>query len=99
MYIIDGIAYAGEPAKTIKVTEVKVIDTLCLMLTFSTGEKRIFDAQPLLRYPVYEPLQDAKIFNGVSIEGSTISWNNGSIDIAPETLYEKSIPYERQAWV
>lgn len=97
MYIIDNIAYAGEPAETVKVTEVKVIDRLCLMLTFSTGEKRIFDAQPLLQYPVYEPLQDAKIFNDVCVEGSTISWEDGSIDIAPETLYEQSVPYEYQA--
>lgn len=98
MYIIDGIAYAGEPAETIKVTEVKVIDRLCLMLTFSTGEKRIFDAQPLLRYPVYASLQDAEVFNGVRVEGSIISWADGAMDIAPETLYEQSVPYECQAW-
>lgn len=97
MYVIDGIAYAGEPAETIKVTGVKVIDNLCLMLHFSTGEKRIFDAEPLLQYPVYKPLENPDFFRSVYIEGSTVVWDDGAIDIAPETLYEKSFPYEYQA--
>ncbi|MCI9596831.1 MAG: DUF2442 domain-containing protein [Firmicutes bacterium] len=47
---------------------------------------------------IYASLQDAEIFNDVRIEGSTISWVDGAIDIAPETLYEQSVPYECQAW-
>lgn len=94
MYIIDNIVYAGEPAELIKVTDVRIIDRLCLMVTFSTGEKRIFDAQPLLQYPVYQPLENPEIFNNVRLEGSTITWSNGTIDLAPETLYKQSVPYE-----
>ena len=97
MYVIDGIAYAGEPSEIMKVTDVRVVDTLCLIVTFSTGETRIFDAEPLLQYPVYEPLKDPSVFQSVHIEGSTIVWQNGDIDIAPETLYQKSLPYEYQA--
>ena len=97
MYIIDNIAYAGEPAELIKVTDVRIIDSLCLMVTFSTGEQRIFDAQPLLQYPVYQPLENPEVFNDVRIEGSTSTWDGGAIDIAPETLYEQSVPYEYKA--
>ena len=84
MYIIDGIAYAGESTGTIKVVDVKVVETLCLLLTFSTGEKRVFDAEPLLQYPVYAPLRDPAFFRDVQIDGAT--------------LYKNSFPYEDQVY-
>jgi hypothetical protein len=94
MYIINGIAYAGEPADIIKVQSVKTLPDYCLLLKFSTGEKRIFDAYGLLQYPVYKPLINKEIFNNAYIEGGTVAWNNGDIDIAPETLYYESFKYE-----
>lgn len=94
MYIINGVAYAHEPKELIQVQSVKVVGELCLLLTFVSGEKRVFDASFLLEYPVYEPLADNEIFNNISIEGGTVIWQNGDIDIAPETLYEKSYKYE-----
>lgn len=94
MYIIDDIAYAGEPAEDIKIVGVQELDDLYLLLTFSTGEKRIFDAASLLKYPVYIPLKNPEVFNRVQIDGSTISWNSGEIDIAPERLYKDSFPYK-----
>lgn len=94
MYIVNGIAYAGEPEENIKVRSVKVLDKLCLLLTFSTGEKRIYDATELLEYPVYKALENVEIFKQAYIEGGTVVWNNGEIDIAPETLYNNSFKYE-----
>lgn len=94
MYIINGIAYAGEPTETIKVKSVKVVSDLCLLITFSTGEKRIFDATTLLQYPVYQPLTNEELFKQAYIEGGTVVWDNGEIDIAPETLYHNSIKYD-----
>ena len=94
MYIINGIAYAHEPNELIKVQSVKVIGELCLLLTFTSGEKRIFDATNLLQYPVYKPLADPEIFNQANIEDGTVIWQNGDIDIAPETLYNQSYKYE-----
>ncbi len=94
MYIVDGVAYAGEPKENIKVKSVKVLDDLCLLLTFSTGEKRIYDASELLKFPVYKELEDDDIFKQAYIEGGTVVWNNGEIDIAPETLYNNSFKYE-----
>ncbi|WMJ88905.1 DUF2442 domain-containing protein [Anaerocolumna sp. MB42-C2] len=94
MYIINGIAYAGEPTETIKVKSVKVVSDLCLLITFSTGEKRIFDATTLLQYPVYQPLTNEELFKQAYIEGGTVVWDNGEIDIAPETLYHNSFKYD-----
>ena len=37
MYIIDGIAYAGEKTKPIKVSGVRPLDDFKLWLRFNTG--------------------------------------------------------------
>ena len=94
MYEIDGIAYAGEPDEIIKVKSARVINDLCLLLTFSTGEQRIYDAKPLLQYPAFQPLSNKDLFNQVTVECGTVTWDNGRIDIAPETLYQNSFEYE-----
>lgn len=94
MYVIDGIAYAGEQEETIKVKSARVINDLCLLLTFSTGEQRIYDAKPLMQYPAFQPLANPELFNQVVVECGTITWDNENIDIAPETLYRDSFKYE-----
>lgn len=94
MYIINGIAYAGEPKESIRVKAVRPLDDLYLMITFSTGEKRIYDATPLLKYPVYQALKDKSVFERVYVECGTLVWNDGEIDIAPENLYKNSYASE-----
>ncbi|MBQ3843396.1 MAG: DUF2442 domain-containing protein [Bacteroidales bacterium] len=37
-------------------------------------------------------MKDKKLFNDFKLDGWTISWLNGAIDIAPEYLYENNIP-------
>lgn len=96
MYILDDIAYADNyNSEQIKVEEIKVIAELCLLVTFSNGEKRIFDAKKLLKYPAYEKLKDYEIFKDAYIEHGIIVWDSGKIDIAPETVYSNSYIYEQ----
>ena len=52
MYEMDGILYAGELSKIIKVLGVNPLDGCRLLLTFSTGEK-IYDMKHLLDLPVF----------------------------------------------
>ena len=63
-----------------------------LRLEFENGEKRIFDMRPYLAKPPFGPLNDIAIFNLARVENGTVTWP-GNLDIAPETLYERSIPY------
>lgn len=93
MFVIDGVAYAGEPAEDLKVASVSVVNDWCMVVTFSTGEQRLFDATELFGIPVFGALKDLSVFNRYEIDHGVLSWDCGVIDIAPEALYERSYEY------
>lgn len=92
MYVLNGICYAGNFEEDIKITDVKTLPGGMLIATFSTGEKRLFDTTKL-QGSAFAPLSDEKIFNNPTLFHGIITWNNGEIDIAPETVYRDSYPY------
>ncbi len=91
MYIIDGIAYTGDPSPVIKVSGVRPLDDSRLWVRFNTGEAKIFDFKPLLSTPAFAPLADPVVFAGVYIDYGVTVWNDGDIDIAPEALYRDGV--------
>lgn len=95
MYIKDGICYAGEMEKDIKVADCKPLTGGMMLVTFSTGEKRLFDTT-LLSGSAFAPLKDEKIFSHPTVFNGFITWDNGEIDIAPETVYRESYVYDEQ---
>ncbi len=92
MYIINGIAYAGEPTPALRVSGVRPLDNFRLWVRFNNNEARVFDFKPLLEVPAFAPLSNPDTFRSVYIDYGIPVWNNGDIDIAPETLYENGIP-------
>ena len=92
MYIIDDVCYAGEATPDIKVKGATVLRGGMLLIIFSTGEQRLFDTT-LLIDPAFEPLKDEKTLADFKIFHGAMTWMNGEIDIAPETMYEESYPY------
>ncbi len=97
MYIKDGIAYAGSPSTGIKVVSAKVVNELSMLVTFSTGETRLFDASELLTRPAFRDLAREAVFESYRLDHGVITWENGDIDIAPETVYAMSYEYETVA--
>lgn len=93
---MNDICYAGEMQDNLKVTEVKPLHGGMMLVTFSTGEKRLFDTTKL-HEPAFAPLADEKIFSHPILFHGVITWNNGEIDIAPETVYRDSYAYESMA--
>ena len=72
-----------------QVTHVYAADDYQLELTFSTGEKRVFDAKPYLTKGVFTALQDPAKFKHAFIAFGTVCWP-GNLDISPATLYGRS---------
>lgn len=93
MYIINGIAYAGTKTQETHVQSVKPLADLMMIVTFQSGEKRLFDASQLLAYPAFQSLADEIIFKGVQVDHGVVTWADGEIDIAPETMYDISYAY------
>ena len=88
MYELDGIFYADKPKMLPKVCGVRPLNDYKLWVRFQTGETKIYDCKPLLKYQVFEPLKDTSMFNSVYVDYHTAVWDNGNIDIDPENLYE-----------
>ena len=73
------------------VTKVIPQDGYQLLVTFSTGETKKFDARPYLEKGVFTRLKDKGLFDQAYVAYDTICWP-GNLDIAPETLYDRSQP-------
>jgi len=57
---------------------------------FNDGVRKIINFHDILffhEYPAFLPLKNLEIFKKFNIT-DTLEWENGNIDIAPETLYE-----------
>ena len=93
MYIMNDICYAGEMQDDIKVMDVKPLRGGIMLVTFSTGEKRLFDTTKL-QGAAFDPLKDEKVFSNPVLFHGVITWNNGELDIAPETVYRDSYAYD-----
>ena len=61
MFVLNGIVYASEKRNDIEVISVKPLDDMMMILTFSTGEQRLFDAT-ILTGSAFLPLKDDNIF-------------------------------------
>ncbi len=73
------------------VTQVSVHEDYTLEIKFNTGETRLFDARPYLGKGGFTRLKDPALFKQVYIAFDTVCWP-GNLDIAPETLYDRSRP-------
>ena len=97
MYVINGIAYAGTSVQDMRVSAVKPLDDMMMLVTFVSGERRLYDATQLLEYPAFQPLRDEAVFKAASVDHGVVAWKDGEIDIAPETMYADSFPYDEMA--
>lgn len=92
MYIKNDVCYAGSLQPKIKISNAKPLPSGMILITFSTGEKRLFDTTQL-KSSAFASLSDEEIFSQPTIFHGVLTWDNGNIAIAPETMYQKSYPY------
>ncbi|NLH40642.1 MAG: DUF2442 domain-containing protein [Planctomycetes bacterium] len=62
-----------------------------LLLVFENGQQRRFDMKPLLDRKPFSRLKDLPLFVKATVAYGTVVWP-GNIDIAPETLWDRSEP-------
>ena len=56
------------------------------------GSRKVFDCKPLMNKDSrYRVLLEKDNFKNFDLDGWTVTWMGGAIDIAPEYLYQKSI--------
>lgn len=73
-----------------RVKQVEATDDFELLLLFNNGEKKKFDAKPLLELPVYASLRNIGFFKTVKADNMCVYWND-DIDICPDMLYTQSV--------
>ena len=92
MYISDGYVCGGLSQDMIKIIESKPLNDRMILLTFSSGEKRLFDSSVLVG-DAFAPLNDPEVFNNISLDHGVVTWMNGEIDCSPEFMYSNSYEY------
>lgn len=73
------------------VKEVVPREDYTLLLTFADGSQRVYNALPLLNKAIFADLKSLPFFLKAHVSGDTVIWND-DVDIAPEHLYECSVP-------
>lgn len=73
------------------VKDVRATEDYNLIITFANGEKKVYNARPLLKKSIYSPLNNLSFFMSAKADCGTVVWND-DIDIAPEHLYECGVP-------
>jgi hypothetical protein len=94
VFIFDGYVCAGASEDAMKVKEIKILQDMIMIITFSNGEQRLFDAT-ILSGQAFEPLKNVDIFTQARIEHGVVTWMDGEIDCAPEYMYEHSYEYSK----
>ena len=72
-----------------RVTGFEVTGPHQIAVRFSDGTRQHIDFRPVLHGPLFGPLQDLAVFNGVVLdsEAGTLVWPNGA-DFDPSTLHD-----------
>ena len=72
-----------------RVVTVVPRDDFTLLLTFSNGERGVYDCAQLLDFGVFQELRDLTYFRRATVQNGTVVWPHEQ-DICPDTLYEDS---------
>ena len=80
----DYVTYISD---IIEVVSVKPMENYLSQVTFSDNAVKTYDVKPLLDKGVFKKLKNIFVFKKAYVDYGTVVWENGEIDIAPETLY------------
>jgi hypothetical protein len=90
MIVVNDETVKGEPLGP-RVVSVKPLEGYRLLVEFTNGEQRLFDAIRLFDYHAFRRLRDEGFFRLVKVAHGTVVWPE-NIDYCPDTLYIESVP-------
>lgn len=77
-----------------KILKAKALEDYYIYLYYENGEEKVYNMERLiLEHKFYKNLKDKQKFKKFKLIDMTIEWEDGE-DIAPEILYNDSIPLE-----
>jgi hypothetical protein len=79
-----------------QVSAVSALPEQRLLLTFSNGERRVFDVKPYLSHGVFQALRKPEVFGAAKVVAGSVEWP-GEIDLSYDTLYLRSIAEQHAA--
>lgn len=74
----------------LKIVKAEHVENYILKLTFSNGEVRLMDFEPLMNKGICIKLRNPDYFKSFSLDHFSIDWNN-EIGFDPRYLYDRSI--------
>ena len=80
-----------------EITHADYIGDYKVSVLFNDGVKKTIDFYNILfvnDYPAFRPLRNLEVFKNFKVT-DTLEWDNGNIDIAPETIYELGTEYSK----
>ncbi len=75
------------------VEKVEPREDYTLLITFASGEQKIYDASHLLEYKIFEPLKNIDFFMTARVIYDAVGWND-RLDLDPCALYADGVPVE-----
>ena len=75
------------------ISTCEVVDTHQLLITFTNGEKKLYDCHTLLQYSsLFAPLKEYNFFNSCVVDtgGYGIIWSD-ELDISSEELWHNGV--------
>jgi hypothetical protein len=75
----------------VEVDQVVALPDFQLWAKMSDGRTRVIDMRPFLGSPVFRVLQDPVRFALVGLDDGVPTWENGSIDFAPERIVQDGV--------
>ena len=64
------------------INNAKYLGDYRLALTFSNGNERVVDIKDFIAtHPLFSPLRDKQLFSQFQLDGWTVSWQDGKLDI------------------
>jgi hypothetical protein len=80
--------------------EVEYIEPFKIKCSFKSGDSGIVEmSQYLKKGGVFARFSDLEYFKSFHIDNGVLTWGDGEIDIAPETLYHKATGKPYPEWM